>query len=233
MKKSLSLLFALSCAAAMAGPAQAAPKMNVDAITTGQLHVRAGPGPHHKSVHILPAGFPLVVGNCTRAWCQVYYSGTNGWAYMPMLAFRQGTSFAKDPNLGPFARHRYQRGRLEQTVYLMPQAERKAAGGGGLGKLTGSVFSLGKKGFMTATPMGGALTAASAVKGGIGGAGTMGQMSNGFGHGALLGQAGGMGNRTAPAIAGRNANAAGGWLNAVQRPSYNAAWQQQPWGRKK
>jgi len=76
---------------------------NVDAITTAPLHVRSGPGRHYKSRDILPPDFPLVVGSCTRGWCQVYYnSARSGWSALPYLAFKKGGKHYKDPNLGPF-----------------------------------------------------------------------------------------------------------------------------------
>jgi len=76
---------------------------NVDAITTAPLHVRNGPGRHYKSRDILPPDFPLVVGSCTRDWCQVYYnSARSGWSSLPYLAFKKGGKHYKDRNLGPF-----------------------------------------------------------------------------------------------------------------------------------
>lgn len=103
MKKWLSPFLLLSCFAGATAAESAA--MNVDAITTVPLHVRSGPGKHYKSQDILPPDFPLVVGNCTRSWCQVYYNGPDGakgWSSLHYLAFREGGKHYNDPNLGPF-----------------------------------------------------------------------------------------------------------------------------------
>jgi|GEM_PF-5714253 len=261
MKHCLSSLIALSCFA-FAGAAQAAAP-NVDAITTEPLHVRGGPAPRAKILDILPPEFPLTVGNCTRAWCQIYYESRTGWTFMPALAFREGTSFYKDPNLGPFAKgEKYKRGRLYQTAYLTPQAPgnnggaaRAGSGGKVFGKLKSLAFGVGKTGLMDMTPVGGALTAASAVKGGLnkaqaasslagqsgqlGGLGQIGQT----GQAKQTGQINPLSNIAAAAqnnISGNSAAAAAnaksakpGWWTNNQRPNYQSPISPHLWQKKK
>jgi hypothetical protein len=53
------------------------------ATATTDLNLRAGPGPMHEVVSVIPEGGSVTVEACIDAsnWCQVRRDGTEGWAY--------------------------------------------------------------------------------------------------------------------------------------------------------
>lgn len=66
----------LSAGAAMAAPATAETDLNV----------RSGPGPEYAVVGTIPGGATVDVGGCTGSWCQVSFSGGEGFASRSYLA---------------------------------------------------------------------------------------------------------------------------------------------------
>lgn len=53
------------------------------ATATTDLNLRAGPGPMHDVLSVIPAGGSVAVDGCLNEanWCQVRHDGTEGWAY--------------------------------------------------------------------------------------------------------------------------------------------------------
>lgn len=51
------------------------------AMTTGDVNLRAGPGTNFPRVVVVPAGSVVALYGCIegRGWCDVGYSGTRGW----------------------------------------------------------------------------------------------------------------------------------------------------------
>jgi uncharacterized protein YgiM (DUF1202 family) len=51
------------------------------------LNLRAGPGPMHEVVSVIPEGASVTVDACIEAsnWCQVRHDGTDGWAFADYL----------------------------------------------------------------------------------------------------------------------------------------------------
>lgn len=78
----------------------AAAAQAADAISITPLNVRSGPGKHYKVHAVLPPGYPVTAGSCTRYWCQVNYNGYNGWASLHYLAFKEGSPHYNNPALG-------------------------------------------------------------------------------------------------------------------------------------
>ncbi|WP_010657923.1 SH3 domain-containing protein [Brucella anthropi] len=69
--KALLLAFSLSI---ITVTANAAP-----AITTGNVHLRTGPGTGYQTITTLPAGSKVNLRRCVSSWCQVRALGTTGW----------------------------------------------------------------------------------------------------------------------------------------------------------
>lgn len=65
------------------------------ATATTDLNLRAGPGPMHEVVSVIPEGGSVTVDACIEAsnWCQVRHDGTDGWAYGAYLE----TEIAAEP----------------------------------------------------------------------------------------------------------------------------------------
>lgn len=78
-----SVIFSVGCFGATAALA-------ADAITTANVNMRSGPGTRYGVRTSVPAGYHVGVGNCTRNWCQVNFSGYGGWISARYLAFNQG-----------------------------------------------------------------------------------------------------------------------------------------------
>lgn len=57
------------------------------ASATTDLNVRAGPGPHHEVVTVIPSSEQATINGCLEGskWCQVSFNGTTGWAYSDYL----------------------------------------------------------------------------------------------------------------------------------------------------
>jgi hypothetical protein len=53
------------------------------ATATADLNLRAGPGPMHEVLSVIPAEGSVTVEGCIEEsnWCQVRHDGTEGWAY--------------------------------------------------------------------------------------------------------------------------------------------------------
>nr|WP_040484904.1 DUF1236 domain-containing protein [Lutibaculum baratangense] len=62
------------------------------ATATTDLNVRAGPGPEHAVVTVIPGSEQATLNGCLEGskWCQVDYGGTTGWAYSDYLAIQGG-----------------------------------------------------------------------------------------------------------------------------------------------
>jgi uncharacterized protein YraI len=63
-------LLALSGGIAAANPA----------VTQGDIHLRAGPGPGYGVLGVVPGGAPVEAWNCDGAWCKVNFNGRIGFA---------------------------------------------------------------------------------------------------------------------------------------------------------
>lgn len=66
-------------AATSAAPALA----QSQATATTDLNLRAGPGPQHEIVSVIPADGAVTLDGCIEEanWCRVTHDGTEGWAY--------------------------------------------------------------------------------------------------------------------------------------------------------
>ena len=60
------------------------------AVVESKLNLRAGPGPMHQVLLVMPAGATVTVGECRGEWCQVEYRGQRGYAVAAQL--NNGTS---------------------------------------------------------------------------------------------------------------------------------------------
>lgn len=65
------------------------------ATATAELNLRAGPGPSHEILGVIPEGGSVSVQGCLEAsnWCEVAHDGTDGWAYGDYLE----TEFEAEP----------------------------------------------------------------------------------------------------------------------------------------
>jgi len=61
-----------------------------NAITTGNVNLRSGPGVKHAKRGTIPAGYRLDVGHCSGNWCRVSSRRGTGWVSARYLAFNQG-----------------------------------------------------------------------------------------------------------------------------------------------
>jgi len=92
-----------------------------NAITTTTLNVRSGPGVRYKPQTVLPAGYPVMAGSCTRYWCQVGFNGYNGWVSLRYLAFKKGGAHDSNPALVPYRPVHHYRGRTYLARRHHPQ----------------------------------------------------------------------------------------------------------------
>ena len=51
-----------------------------NAVIDSNLNLRAGPGPMHRVLVMMPAGTTVKVGECGPEWCQIEYRGQRGYA---------------------------------------------------------------------------------------------------------------------------------------------------------
>uniref|UniRef100_UPI0025F216E3 SH3 domain-containing protein n=1 Tax=Phreatobacter sp. TaxID=1966341 RepID=UPI0025F216E3 len=56
-----------------------------DAVTTGAVNLRAGPGTQFPRVTTLPAGAGVDITSCSGAWCRVVYRGITGFVSRNLL----------------------------------------------------------------------------------------------------------------------------------------------------
>ncbi|MGQ3360181.1 MAG: SH3 domain-containing protein, partial [Phreatobacter sp.] len=56
-----------------------------DAVTTGAVNMRAGPGTQYERITTLPAGAPVDIADCTGSWCRVVYRGVTGYVARSLL----------------------------------------------------------------------------------------------------------------------------------------------------
>ncbi len=63
-----------------------------NAVATGNVNVRIGPGTQHPVIGSLPAGAPVMVRGCVRgyAWCDTQFGGLRGWVSGSYLAGYEG-----------------------------------------------------------------------------------------------------------------------------------------------
>jgi len=61
-----------------------------DAITTGTVNLRKGPGVHYAKRGVVPSGSRLNVRTCRGSWCQINSRRGTGWVSARFLAFNQG-----------------------------------------------------------------------------------------------------------------------------------------------
>jgi uncharacterized protein YraI len=98
---------AFAASTAMAVPASA------ETIATAMtpLNIRSGPGPQFSVIGAIPNGGQTMIIGCIRdsLWCQVSYSGRQGWAYAEYLTARlSGRSLAVAERLTEFPTVTYQ-----------------------------------------------------------------------------------------------------------------------------
>jgi hypothetical protein len=75
------------------------------------LNIRSGPGPQFSVIGAIPNGGQTMIIGCIRdsLWCQVSYSGRQGWAYAEYLTARlSGRSLAVAERLTEFPTVTYQ-----------------------------------------------------------------------------------------------------------------------------
>ncbi|AQS41350.1 MAG: SH3 type 3 domain-containing protein [Candidatus Tokpelaia hoelldobleri] len=89
MKRLLASLLVLGSMVLGGVAAQAA-----DAISTGSVNMRSGPGTRYAVRTAIPARAPLQVAGCRGNWCQVNFQGRIGWVSAGYLAFRDGRAAA-------------------------------------------------------------------------------------------------------------------------------------------
>jgi len=63
-----------------------------NAITTGSVNLRSGPGVKYAKRSTIPAGYRLDVGRCRGNWCRVSSARGTGWVSARYIAFNQGTA---------------------------------------------------------------------------------------------------------------------------------------------
>jgi len=85
MKRLLASFLVLGSMVLGGAAAQAA-----DAITTGDVNMRSGPGKRYAVRIAVPAHAPLAVAGCRGNWCQVNFLGQSGWVSAGYLAFKEG-----------------------------------------------------------------------------------------------------------------------------------------------
>jgi uncharacterized protein YraI len=70
------IALALMAALALAMPAKA-----FEAVATGNVNLRMGPGTNHARLTTVPVGAPMLVFGCTasNSWCDVGYGHARGW----------------------------------------------------------------------------------------------------------------------------------------------------------
>lgn len=98
MKRLLASLLVLGSMVLGGAAAQAA-----DAISTGSVNMRSGPGTRYAVRMAIPARAPLAVAGCRGNWCQVNFQGRTGWVSAGYLAFRDGKA-AAGPRYAPAPR---------------------------------------------------------------------------------------------------------------------------------
>jgi uncharacterized protein YraI len=100
------------------------------------LHMRAGPGPMHGVVSVIPAGATVAVDGClgTSNWCRVSRDGTHGWAYGAYL--NTEVNDVAMPIVAPEVRPK---------IRIIQRTERKEPGGttaagGAVGAIAGAII---------------------------------------------------------------------------------------------
>jgi uncharacterized protein YraI len=92
-------------AVALAAVVFGGPASAETAVVRSAVNVRAGPGPEHRIVGVLPAGRRIDVVACTqsRRWCQVYSDNGPGWIYTSYITWSGGADVAvvQNPSLAP------------------------------------------------------------------------------------------------------------------------------------
>jgi hypothetical protein len=68
----------------------------VDAVATGGVNVRSGPGTQYAVVDQLYRGENVDVSRCTGGWCRVSHSGPDGWVSANYLARGGNDDFYDD-----------------------------------------------------------------------------------------------------------------------------------------
>jgi len=63
-----------------------------DAITTGNVNLRTGPGVKYAKRATIPSGYRLNIHRCQGNWCQVGTQRGSGWVSSRYLAFNQGVT---------------------------------------------------------------------------------------------------------------------------------------------
>ncbi|WP_114966554.1 DUF1236 domain-containing protein [Alkalilacustris brevis] len=129
----LTPLFGGSCAAVLL--ASTAIAGNSGTATT-DLNMRAGPGPMHEIVSVIPSGATVAVDGCldTSSWCRVSRDGDDGWAYGAYLNTEVNAEAV--PIVAPEAR---------STIQIIERTERSEIGGttatgGAAGAIAGAII---------------------------------------------------------------------------------------------
>jgi hypothetical protein len=103
------------------------------ATATTELNMRAGPGPMHEVVSVIPAGATVAVEGCLDSsnWCRISRDGTDGWAYGAYLDTE--IEAAPVPIAAPEAR---------QTIRIIERQEAggSTAAGGAMGAIVGAII---------------------------------------------------------------------------------------------
>lgn len=90
MRTSAQLLALLFAAALCAPAAQAQAGGGV--VTRSDLRLRSSPSSSSRAVSSVPRGYPVIMGACTRGWCEVGYMGVRGYAPENQLMRSSGPS---------------------------------------------------------------------------------------------------------------------------------------------
>lgn len=127
------------------------------ATASADLNLRAGPGPVHDILGVIPEGESVEVAGCLEAenWCEVTRDGTQGWAYGAYLE----TEIEAEPValIAPEARTQVSivehRGDSEANIIAGGTAGAVVGAlvGGPFGAAVGAVAGMGAGGFATPT----------------------------------------------------------------------------------
>jgi len=79
------ILFGMGVSAAYAAYA-------ANAITTGNVNLRSGPGVKYAKRSTIPAGYRLDVGRCRGNWCRVSSARGTGWISSRYIAFKHSAA---------------------------------------------------------------------------------------------------------------------------------------------
>lgn len=82
----------------LATPAQA---QQSSAVTTAWLNMRTGPGTNYSIIMAIPEGANVGVSGCSGGWCEVSYSGRNGWSSASYLRFQAASGAPQPPQPAP------------------------------------------------------------------------------------------------------------------------------------